>query len=336
MINTNLSKGSFKEKDGKIITMSENIHGVEALWKMAFTCPDKEIREQAGNFLTSINSQVVVELLPKLVEKFYKRALNEALNDKENIIFALKLINVYIKGDVPCSKIDKLQYQSEPLISIKIEVKRFDKKPSFSIINIDQTLKIEHLKNAISSILKLPKQQFKLKHKKDKVKLDDSHNKEDIKNWFYEGSNVQLIVEELKPLIPLKNTPLYIISNNEDNIKELLKLLNANKDLAEQIWKLTKDLIPIFNDDQIQSWDKKLNPDKSIHSFLWNIYALKRIVMPKEFDEENILKRLIDKGLIQYLIEKYEELLKEFKVDEYMKLRLVNYLAKILYTLILS
>jgi hypothetical protein len=332
MINVNLSKRLFKEKDGKLITVTENLYGSDTLWKITFTCSDKEIREQAGNFLVSINSQVKVELLPKLAEKFYNRVLKEALSNKENIVFALKLINDYIKGDVKYSKIDKLQYLSEPLTSIKVEIKRFDKKLSFSVISINQTLKISHLRNAISAVLKLSKQQFKLKYKKSKVIFDDTHNKEDIKKWFYEGSNVQLTVEELKPSIPLKNTPLYIISNNEEDNKRLLKLLKDNEELAEQIWKVMKELILTLSIDQIQNWDKRLNPDKNIHNFLWNIYALKRIVMAKEFDEENILKRLIDKGLIQYLIEKYKELIKE--LEGYIKLRLINYIAKILYTLI--
>lgn len=345
MASANLSKGLLKEQEGKLLTTSESVCGVEVLWEIAFACPDKEIKEQAGNFLIALNSQVgkgMVSALPRLAEKFYSNALKKA-KDKENMAFAIRLISLYIKGEAESAytKIDKAQYYAAPTISIKAEVKRFDKKPTFIAININKTLSIGHLKNAISATLKLPLREFKVRHKRKKAILDESYNKEVIGAAFFNDSGAQLTVEGTKPAIAFRSTPFFVIANSERERRRLLKLMKQNEGYAEQLWKVMKDFVSIeersFPDGSVQDWENELNPKKDIYRFLCNIYSVKELVRPKEFDEEAMevkVKGAARQGLVKYLIEKYGELVKEFKRDDYIRLRTLNYIVKILYTLI--
>jgi hypothetical protein len=175
--------------------------------------------------------------------------------------------------------------------------------------------------------------------------LEKGHNKliiGDIIGTTETSFNVEVIKSKKANQYNLSST----VSNNKDMRERLFRLMKQDDDFAEEIWKLMKgfpeNLLEyktpsneeLTNGKLIETWDKLISPNKDLHAFLWNIHAMKRLMLEKQFSEtltDNYMQSCLKKGVFSFLITKYKELAYTLKEKSYTSARLVKYILKILY-----
>ena len=350
MLYANIIKGIFKIEKGKCFTMSKDILGIDTLWNIAFTCTDKEIQEQAGKQLISINSQLgkpMIKAIANIGHEFCKMTLIKAdivKDDIESKMIAIRLIKDYIQkyNLGRYEKINKEIYKADPTIDINATVKRCDMPKKNIKIKINITLTISHLKNQISAMLKLSLNQFKVKHNIKKIELTDKYDNLSIKANFSKINQPQLTIEEISSSSAEKNKLLGVISNFTEGKARLKEYMKLDEILAIKVWSLLKDMsqnseftkFTKFDINNTKDWDKYLNPNKDKYEFIMKIHSLKNVIMEKEFDVNNKWDTIIDavnKKLLEYLIEKYLVLMNDLKPHEYINAKILKYIARMIF-----
>lgn len=356
-ITVNLLQGMFKQNENKIIVLKPEVIGMRYLWKIPFLCTDREIIEQAINFIVSLYSNLGNSLetsINEFIRAFFYSSLNkaeEAVNKKEGTMLAIKLIKTYLNGSEGerYVKLDKAIYKAEPLVTIKLEVKQCNTKNTIHNINICKTLTVFHLKNAISTALKAPLSQLKVKHKASNTVLVEKTHDKLIIGDILGTTEFPFFVEVIKPKKNNQFNLPTILSNNKDIHERLLRLMKQDEDFAEEVWKLMKGFPENLSDYKIPTdedlaggkivgiWDKLMTPNGDLDILLWNIHIMKRLVSEKQFSEtptENYMQTCLKRGVFIYLTEKYKQLTLTLKKKSYTSARLVKYILKILYSAI--
>ena len=101
-------------------------------------------------------------------------------------------------------------------------------------MTISQNITIYTLKNAISSLLKIPLGRLRIKKGNKKIVLDENYDKEYLQESGTLKSNFNLkdsiyYIEVLPRPFPQNQTPSYSIANNEECKKFLLGFMNLYK-----------------------------------------------------------------------------------------------------------
>jgi len=354
MITTNILQSKLKQSENKIVVLDPDVFGMKYLWDIPFQCIDKEIVEQVCSFIVLLYTNLgsSIKASPSdFIRSFFKFSLNkaeDAADKKYGTMLAIKLIKSYLsesEGE-KYVKIDKATYKVEPVVNISIEVKRHNEKNKLINLVICKTLTVFHLKNAISSELKVPLSQFKVKSKAINTMLVSKEQNKLIIKDIIGTTETPFLVEILKS----KKTQYNLsstISNDKDMRERLFRLMKQDDDFAEEIWKLMKgfpeNLLEYktpsneVDDAIIDTWDKLMSPKKDLHALLWNIHAMKRLILEKQFSEaltENYMQTCLKKGVFIYLTSKYKKLVLRLKKKSYTNARLVKYILKILCTAI--
>ncbi len=251
MVRYNVCKGNIKsEKDGKLAVSSYPLDGLNMLRNTALSAPDREVREQASQFLIDIHVSLFKEKkadLPRIARTFVHFVmafLPKDRPDRLQVLDVLELIRRFIfqyyasaKRDrfenFGYEKINKAEYKGESYVIRKCTVKGSDGAAATELnLKIKETMNIYDFKREISYYLRKPLNRLRLLSAKKKILIDGSYDNLGIKDvrilHVLEQIGLDFMVEETKAQMPADQLPSYTLANYDDARNMLISCMRID------------------------------------------------------------------------------------------------------------
>ncbi len=202
------------------------------------------------------------------------------------------------------------EYANQPLIDFEV-YRQGEAQPT--IVSINESLRMSHLKNMLSSIFRVHKSRLVLRSYVTKRVCDDFYDY--YLTSFKQLNNNTILVEIKESEVAMKETPRFILSNS-GIFKQLQALLRAtNEEIADLAWTLLLAL-PVNEESKeklarldvggetLQDWERYLGiSDSSVLAYY--LHVMSGMCAAGTENSEKFMERFVSKGGLTFLLSSF-------------------------------